>query len=305
MPNVVKVRVENSDEILNTGAYGAGALVRLQSSATETGAFVDVTGTGSTPTLPIVAGTRIYTGYDPAGAVSTWYRTRYESADTLRLSDWTAAFQVGAEEGGLICSLYDVKFRLGISATDTTKDEFLLETIGRVGTGIMGYTERRFVRNPSSGTTAFLFDVECPGTVLRVPQGIAEASQLEVATTSQPESGGTYDIVPAADWFLRPLASRRTFGWPATEIVITDLPSGEITSFSTGYNAARVTMAEGFAAVPGDIAGIAEDEVIRRYQGRGQGYTAAESGEGFIRLLRANAPDDAKRLEWYRVGRAG
>ncbi len=296
MPNIVRVSVKQSTEILNAGAYGAGAVIRLQWAATETGAFADVSGTGSTPTLPIVAGTRIYIGYDPAGTVSTWYRTRYENAGATRLSDWLAAFQVGGEEAGLICSLYDVKQRLGITEADTTKDEMLLEFIRRVGTGIMGYTGRQFVRTPLSGTTTFLFDVRATTRTLWVPKGIAELTQVEVAT----QTGGAYVVVSAADWFLDPPEQDRDFGWPATRVTMSNIPTSGTPYFYWGKRTVRLTMALGWAAVPGDIAGIAEDEVIRRYQGRGQGYTSAESGEGFIRLLRSNAPDDARRLDWYR-----
>ena len=39
MPNQVKLTAENPDELLNAGAYGAGAVIRLQTAATETGAF--------------------------------------------------------------------------------------------------------------------------------------------------------------------------------------------------------------------------------------------------------------------------
>ena len=42
------------------------------------------------------------------------------------------------------------------------------------------------------------------GRVLTVPKGIATATTLEVAAQSQPESGGTFTTVTAADWFLRP-----------------------------------------------------------------------------------------------------
>jgi len=299
MPTIVKVTCDQPDEILNTGAYGAGAIIRLQTAATEAGAFADVTGTGSTPTLAIVAGTRVYTGYDPNGLVSSWYRSRYENVGATRLSDWTTAFQVGDEGGGL-CSLYDVKQRTGRTAsTDTKDDEQIIEFIVQVSSDIMGYTERRFARTPSSGTTTFLFDVECASRELRIPQGIASATTLEVATQSQPESAGTYSTVTAAEWFLRPVTAERTYGWPATRIVISDLSSS---SFYPGYNTVRVTMALGWAQVPGDIRGIAENAVIRRLAAKGSGVATALGSDDFAgRLLRWVSPEERERLDWYRV----
>ena len=59
MANTLKIPVENADELLLAGVYGAGALIRIQSSTTEDGSFANLTGTGSTPTIALVAGTFI------------------------------------------------------------------------------------------------------------------------------------------------------------------------------------------------------------------------------------------------------
>lgn len=305
MSTILHISVENPDELLNAGAYGSGAIVRVQWSATETGTFADISGTGSTPTVPIVAATTAYTAYDPAGTSSTWYRTRYESATAARLSDWSDPFQTGGEEGGSISSLYDIKQRLKIAATDTTDDELLLEFIRRTATGIMGWTGRRFVRDPLSGTRTFLVDVTCSGRVLRIPRGIATATLLEIATTSQPESGGTYTSALAADWFLRPIEEDRDFGWPATEIVLSDMATGSVTTFTKGYNAVRWTGAMGWSEIPGDIAAISDGAVIRQYLAKGSGVAQALGGDTFSsRLLRWISPEDRATLSWYRVGRA-
>jgi hypothetical protein len=96
MPNVLKVEIgANPDEVivtpddlLNAGMYGAGAVVRVQSGATQTGSFANV---GS---AAIVSGIFAYTIYDQAGTATTWYRTRYENAGGSPSSDWSAAFQV-------------------------------------------------------------------------------------------------------------------------------------------------------------------------------------------------------------------
>ena len=80
-----------SATILLTGMYGAAAVFRVQSSSTETGTFTDLTGTGSTPTIPIVSGTETYTAADPNGTSATWYRSRIENADASRLSDWSVS----------------------------------------------------------------------------------------------------------------------------------------------------------------------------------------------------------------------
>ena len=78
-----------SATILLTGMYGAAAVFRVQSSSTETGTFTDLTGTGSTPTIPIVSGTETYTAAGPGGTSTCWYRARLEDSGATRVSDWS------------------------------------------------------------------------------------------------------------------------------------------------------------------------------------------------------------------------
>jgi hypothetical protein len=94
MANTVRITLPPAHAaalLTDTGAYGADAVIRTQAAATETGTFADLTGTGSDPTVPLVAGTETYFPKDPLGSSSTWYRARFESADGTRLSDWSAA----------------------------------------------------------------------------------------------------------------------------------------------------------------------------------------------------------------------
>jgi hypothetical protein len=95
MPMPLTLTVDDPDGVLNAGQYGAGALMRLQWSATQAGVYADVSGTGSTPTINIVSGQSSYPGYDPAGTTSLWYRTRFENVGATRLSDWFPSFQPG------------------------------------------------------------------------------------------------------------------------------------------------------------------------------------------------------------------
>ena len=295
--NVVRVTVENPDELLNTSAYGAGAIVRLQSGSAEAGPFVNEA------TAPIVAGTRSYTLYDTDGATSAWYRTRYENAGGTITSDWSEAFQAGAEEAGGICSLYDVKQAL--NETGAEHDEELAELIGEVTADLAGHTGRRFVRSPLSGTTTVVMDVELGGRCLRVPQGIASLTALEVASESQPETGGTYTTVATTDWMLRPAAHDRLAGWPATEIVIRDNATGAVTEFTAGYNAARLTVALGWDRVPADISGIGRRAVVRRFKNRGAA-TVNRGGDPTDVMARWTfSLEEWRKINWYRIPVAG
>lgn len=293
MPNLLVLTVEEPDRILNPGAYGAGALIRLQSATTEAGAFSDVSGTGSTPTTLVVTADRQYDAYDPNGTVSTWYRTRFENAGGTRLSDWSAAFQVSPVGSGLICQLADVKQALG-NQTSSDDDETLIEHIKRIGAAIMGYTGRRFVRSPANGTSTFLFDVDETCKVLRVPRGIAEISQVEVAT----QTGGAYSVVSTSEWFADPAATQRDFGWPATRVVISDL-SGSW--FYQGKRTVRLTMAEGWDPIPPDIEGIAERAVVSAFLSKGSaaGGVVTIGPTGGTLVLRHISPADRATLDWY------
>lgn len=96
MPNTIRIGVANPDLILTSGVYGAGAKIRLQVAhdvAGVAGSFADVSGAGSTPTIPIVADVRWYNGIDPNGVTTDWYHWRYENAGGTVTSAYTPAEQ--------------------------------------------------------------------------------------------------------------------------------------------------------------------------------------------------------------------
>lgn len=314
MPNVLKVTVENPDEILNAGAYAAGALIRVQWAATATGSFADVSGTGGTPTIPVVTAVRAYTGYDPNGIVSTWYRSRFENAGATRLSDWSDPFQVGDETSGQLCSIYDVKQELGL--TSTTDDELILEKIKQVSVAIehlLGQWIAPRPTNPASDTT-LLFDVPWQPygywarRQLTLEQGgrltgIRRLTSIGIATVSQPEVSGTYASGTVADFLLRP---KPNADGPATRLEVTPYPTGGASFFYPGYNTVQVTGGFGFASVPADIQGVAVRAVSRRYLGKGGGGAAVAIGPNGTEIL---LPDmsgaDRVTLDMYRIPLVG
>lgn len=297
MSNIVNVTVENPDQILNAGAFGAGSLIRLQRSATETGTFANVSGTGSTPSLPVVTGTRIYTGYDPAGAVSTWYRTRYESSDALRVSDWTPAFQAGDETAGFLCSLYDVKQEIG-NLSSSNDDETILEKIRQVSIAIEGVTGRWFAPRPLSGTTTYRVGTSSFQRI-RLSKGIRSITSLGIASSNQPATGGTYTLATASDYWLDPPDMDRDAGWPATGIVLNSTSS---LRFAYATFGAEIVGAFGWASVPADIQGVAIRAVVRRYIGKGGGGVAVATGpQGTEFLLPDMSGSDRATLDFYRA----
>lgn len=300
---IIHPAVTSLQELAEMLAWPAteGPINRIQIERSATGGGAGYANIGS---VTLVANTLPYTFYDVAGVATDWYRW-YPSnaANTFPTSvnrNYTSEIQPSDPGAGLLCDLGDVKQELGILAATTTDDELILQKISEVSTAIMGETGRLFARSPSSGTTTLLFDVATSGRTLRVPKGIATATTLQVATSSQPESAGTYTTVTAAEWFLRPNAQDRDYGWPATSIVISDV-SGSY--FTAGYNTVKLTGALGWATVPADIRAIAIRASVANYmaKGSGAGGVAAAGPNGATWILRSISPADAERLAWYGV----
>ena len=96
----------------------------MEAAAAQGGPYSDLTGTGSTPTLTIIPATTSYTAYDPAGAATTWYRSRYENVGATRASDWSDPFQVGTL---LYAELDELKEM--INPPDDSNDNLMLDLL--------------------------------------------------------------------------------------------------------------------------------------------------------------------------------
>lgn len=293
MANVIRVRVENPDDLLNTGMYGAGALIRLQSSATETGAYTDVT------TAAIVSATNIYAIYDSAGGSTTWYKTRYESASGALTSDYSAAFQAG--QPSTLCDFEDIKQQLRVASTDTTQDEEIIQWCESVTDFIHGFTGRSFLPDSTTQYTYDGFDATENGRCILVPTGIQSVSLLEVAMYT----GGPYNTIPSTDFFLRPQGADLMPGWPYTELWMTDIPSSGNPApyFFRGFNTVRATGVFGWVSIPKDIEKIARTLVVAalRERGSGGGDAVTIGIDGERTFERALSYVDRETLKRYAV----
>lgn len=269
MANVLDITVDNPDELLNAGAYGASARVRLQTAAAAAGPFTDVAGTGSTPVITIVAATFSYTGYDPAGAEASWYRTRYESLDGTRLSSWTDPFQVGAVT---YADLDDLKEE--VKPPTSQSDNHLLDLLVQATGSINELCERDFFRHPFAGTETRLFSGS--GTRrLRVKAGIISLSTVELATAT----GQAYATLAGTDWYLEPFEQGP--GWPSESVVLSDV--SEFSSWYTGHQTVRLTGQFGFPEVP-ELVRKATIDLAREW------YRAGPGGGGPVGVNRYGTP---------------
>jgi len=294
---IVKPTIENPDELLAWPA-AEGPINRIQIERSDTGGGAGYANIGS---ATILAATRSYTFYDVGGDLADWYRWYVSNAANTFPSSTNRSYsteqQPGPEEGGLLCSLYDVKQRIGGGALATAlADEDILEHIRQVSTDILGHTGRQFVPDPLSGTKTYRIHTRA-GYVLRVPKGIRSITTLGIAVDDQPTSGGTYTTATATDYYLDPPEFERDYGWPPTRIICRRNASSRFYDASYG---AEITGAFGWVSVPADIQGIAANASVRRWQGRGSGTYAIATEEFASRLLRWTSPEEMEKLNWYR-----
>lgn len=262
--NILRIAADSppSDELLNVSAFGAGALIRVERSADNIAPYAEI------GTLALVAGTYGYTYYDQVQATGAWYRTRYSNSGNTNQSSYGAVSQANISYATL-CSLGDVKQRLGILATDTTDDERLLEMIAQESAWIQGKTHRLLLPDPSIGTKVYLFDghdATDNGMCLPIPRGIQTVTQLRVALYT----GGALAVVPATDYFLQPSVQELDPGSPYFELWMTNIPSaGNSTPyFGPGYVNIEVTGTFGWPATPLEIDSIAQTLSVAAWKAR-------------------------------------
>lgn len=99
---------------------------------------------------------------------------------------------------------------------------------------------------------------------LWIPMGVRAVTLLEIA----PFTGGTFETIPAGDYYLRPLPQNRRPTWPATRVRLSDLPTGSYATFIRGMENVRITMTAGWAATPDDVIRVAVDAAVRAWHAR-------------------------------------
>lgn len=201
---------------------------------------------------------------------------------------------------GAYATLVNIKARLGI--TDANDDVSLQRFCDGANAWIETKTGR--ILAPIAGLGPFLFDGYDAlenGRLLVVPQGLRNLAQLEVATYT----GGAFSVVPATDYFLRPIAQERDPGWPATELWMTDIPSAgnAVPFFSRGMANIRMTGNGtgllGWPAQPDEIISIAERLVTLNWQARQSGERNQSGYDGFD----ASVAERLGGRDWHTIGR--
>lgn len=158
--NIFTVTIPDSPSSLLI-TYGAGAVIRVQSSPTQGGAYGDVV------TIPIVAGIATYAVYDSTSAFTAWYKIRYESANGSSSNAYSAAFQPMPVDG-LYASLSDFKHFIRSDGGDTTDDTLMVMALDAAARAIDRTCNRTFVAT-SGVPSARIFTPTKVGTNYMLP----------------------------------------------------------------------------------------------------------------------------------------
>ena len=301
---ILRLATLNPDELLSANAFGAGAVIHVQSATTKTGVYADITNAKTT----LLTKTYEYTVYDQAGVLTTWYQRRYENVGGTVTGAYSAPFQ--AQPLGYV-DRNEVKLRLKIDDTDTTDDAILDTFIVQASEFVDNQTGRQFYRNPNDGTNGtFLFDgwdirdggpVAENGRCLLVPRGIVSMTQLRVATFT----GAALTVMPSTDWFLRSTAQETETGWPFTELWITNIPSSTNTTpaFFPGFATTEITGILGWPAVPTTIADIVANLVVTKFRKRAAGgpETFSVGADGQRTVAWSLNDTDWRSLKHFRI----
>lgn len=192
-----------------------------------------------------------------------------------------------------LCTKAQVKLRLGI--VTVTDDALIDEIIDQVSAAIEHFTQRKLT---AEAAATYVLDTAI-GHELAIPRGIRTVTAMGVASTDQPDAGGTYQAVTLATILLRPSPIARRPGWPATTLLLTSSPIDTRIPFRTAANGATITGDFGFATTPAEVARIAIGAAVMDYNDRRKGQAGAAGAEG-VELPRLLGVEDLATLARYR-----
>lgn len=285
MANLFPIAIPDSAAALLV-TYGAGAIIRVQSSPTEAGVFGEVT------TLPIITGIETYAVHDPDGISSDWYRIRYEASDGDPAGAYADAFQP-MQLGGVYASL--TQFEAFIRDESTADRDLKLLALEASSRAIDRTTNRRFDVAGVTATARYFtpYHKEDGRWAVRVDD-LTDSTDLAVKldTTGNGDYGTT-----VTTFRLGPL-NAPSRGRPWTELLFdsgTAVPRRWVDSI-------EVTARWGWTAVPTTITNACLIQASRFFKRRDAPFGIAGSPElgSELRLLAKLDPDVAVMIGPFR-----
>lgn len=239
----VTILLDAPDDVLS--GYAAGAVMRLESSATETGVYVSV------QTIAVVAATFSYEYWDNAGDTTTWYRWRLENAAGTETGEYSVSFQgtdpaVDTRTSESYADVDDLLVTMRQASTDqrwlaAAKRHLIDTTRALISPACVGYS---FFR---SGTEVRRFHGR-GDRCLHVHPGIVSVSLVEIL----PTIGGAWVELEADDWYLEgyPGQDAVSPGEPYFHVVLES--NATYSTFPTTARGVRLTGVFGWPAITSD-----------------------------------------------------
>jgi hypothetical protein len=259
--NVLRLTVDNPDELLNASAYSAGALLRVEYSTDGGSNFSALT------TTAIVTLTTAYTLYHQAGDSTTLYRSRYSNSGATIFSEYSATFSATTAPVEY-ATLPLVKLRLNIPDNDTASDGIIQTIVEEVNAWLEG--EIGFTVGPVASATR-TFD----GRLVRIINGLSDLPvypwgvRAVSAVSTTDGTGGITTVQTASDVVIRPHDHEREPGWPGFDLVVKD---GATWMWPmSGLDVISITATWGWAVVPTELKSIGTRVAIAAFRARGAG----------------------------------
>lgn len=281
MANIFGFTIPDSPAALLV-TYGAGALIRVQSSPTEGGTY------GEVDTLPIETGVDTYVVYDPDGISSTWYRIRYEAEAGSPAGSYADPFQPMQLES-VYASL--AQFEAFIRDADTSDRDIKLLALDASSRAIDRATGRTFSLAGSATARYFTPFYRDHRYVISIDDTFDAAPTLQYDSLND----GTWGE-PITDFALHPLNAPGR-GKPFTEIVL-----GRGVYAPLRSNSVEVTAEWGWSAVPLTITTACLLQASRFFKRRDAPFGVAGNAElgSQMRLLAKVDPDVELMVNTYR-----
>lgn len=259
--------------VLATGAFGAGALIRIESGPTNSGSWTEV------QTLPVVATQVQYQWWDTVGIGTTWYRWRVSNAGNTTDSPYSVAFQ-GTNPAAFAppvsyATMDDVLATFETPITDARKLRRLASLLGTATSQVIeACGHRDYFQHPATGTATWTMDGD-GGDTLHLHEGLVSLSLLELSFNG----GLTFVPVDAADYVLRGdspyVAEPIPDGEPAFHVRFTGF--GKYVTFVPTIRAARLTGVRGWPAIPSSLV-EATTQRDRQLAFASAGYSGGDAG---------------------------
>lgn len=280
MSNLFTLTIPDSAAALLV-TYGAGALIRVQSSPTTGGLYGDVV------TIPIVSGVSVYPVYDPTGGAGYSYKYRYEASDGDPAGSYSAAIQP-TPGAGLYATAAELKAFARIPDEDTTDDADVALALAAACRAVDHACGRRF-DNVGSTSTTRTYTARYSRSWQRYLVEIADIyDDDDVAVTSDSTAVTTFALEPV---------NAPADGRPYTRIVF---DTG--TAVSIGRNLIAVTSARwGWSEVPSAVKNATLIQASRFLKRRDSPFGIAGSPDmgNEMRLLARLDPDVAVLVQPY------